>query len=116
MGADRDGLTLHLVPLEYWRACDASQPYVPETFGADGFIHCTDDAKELMAVGNRYYVADRRVYIALVIDKARVKAEVRYDDPECAYPHIYGPLNRDAIVRVVPAPRDTDGRFLPLRI
>ena len=111
-----DGQTFHLVPLEYWRVCDAARTYLPESFDAEGFIHCTDDAKELVAVGNRYYAADRRVYVALVIDKARVKADIRYEDPARVYPHIYGPLNRDAIMRVIPAPRDTDGRFLPVKV
>jgi uncharacterized protein (DUF952 family) len=105
--------TFHLVAAEYYRACDASGPYVPESFAADGFIHCTDGAQNLVDVANRYYKDDRRMYVALVIDISRVSAEVRYEDPQRIYPHIYGPLNRDAILRVIPVLREADGTFLP---
>ena len=106
-------LTLHLVAAEYFRDCDRAAPYVPEAFGTEGFIHCTDGADELARTGTRYYRDDRRMYVALVIDKRRVRPDVRYEDAARAYPHIYGPLNRDAIVAVVPVLRDADGSFLP---
>jgi uncharacterized protein (DUF952 family) len=110
--AGRDGLTYHLVAAKYYRDSDAAGPYVPESFDADGFIHCTDGAEHLAEVANRYYAEDLRMYIALVIDKARVQPEIRYEDPEAVYPHIYGPLNRDAIIRVVPMLRSAGGAFL----
>jgi uncharacterized protein (DUF952 family) len=56
------------------------------------------------------------MYIALVIDKARVKASIRYEDPGRIYPHIHGPLNRDAIVTIVPMLRNADGTFLPPKV
>lgn len=108
-------ITFHLVPGEYYRDADASAPYVPATFAEEGFIHCTDGADNVAAVGNRYYRDDRRMYIALVIDKRSVQAQIRYEDEDRIYPHIYGPLNRDAIVRVVPVLREADGTFLAPR-
>jgi uncharacterized protein (DUF952 family) len=105
--------TYHLVAATYYRDCDAAAPYVPEAFASDGFIHCTDGAQNVADVANRYYKDDRRMYIALVIDRARVAPEVRYEDPERIYPHIYGALNRDAIVSIVPMLREADGTFLP---
>ena len=106
-------LTLHLVPAEYFRDCDRDAPYVPPAFEADGFIHCTDSAEELARTATRYYRDDRRMYVALVIDKRRVRASIRYEDEARIYPHIHGPLNRDAIVTVVPVLRAADGSFLP---
>jgi len=107
------GLTLHLVAAEYFRDADRGAPYLPPGFADDGFIHCTDGVEELARTGTRYYRDDRRMYIALVIDKARVLADVRYEDERRIYPHIYGALNRDAIVAVVPVLRAADGSFLP---
>jgi uncharacterized protein (DUF952 family) len=101
------------MPAEYLRDADAGQPYLPAEFDRDGFIHCTDGAVELAEVGNRYYRGDLRMYVALVIDKRRVKAEIKYEDTARIYPHIYGPLNRDAIVRIVPVLRGPHGEFLP---
>ncbi|MBF6600470.1 MAG: DUF952 domain-containing protein [Dehalococcoidia bacterium] len=104
--------TLHLVPAAYFRDGDRSAPYVPERFDDDGFIHCTDGADELAATASRRYRDDRRMYVALVIDKRRVRASIRYEDERRIYPHIHGPLNRDAIVAVIPVLRAADGAFL----
>jgi glutathione S-transferase len=94
-------------------AADGPEPYVPKAFAAEGFIHCTDGAEELARTANRYYRADPRTFVALVIDVRRVAPPVRYEDEAHIYPHIYGALNRDAIVAVVPVPRAADGSFLP---
>ena len=113
-GAVHD-FTFHLVAEEEFVATDPSAPYMPAAFGRDGFIHCTDGAEELARTANRYYRDDPRPFVALVIDKSRVDAPVRYEDEARIYPHIYGPLNRDAIVAVVAMPRGDDGTFLPPR-
>lgn len=107
------GVTYHLVAGEYYRDSDRSAPYVPEAFAADGFIHCTDGADNLVATANRRYAGDRRMFVALVIDTSKVAAEIRYEDAAGIYPHIYGPLNRDAIVDILPMLRAADGTFLP---
>ena len=77
-------------------------------------MHCTDGAQNLVEVGNRYYRNDLGQFLVLYVEKARVKSPIKYEDPEEIYPHIYGPLNRDAIVDVRPAPRNPDGSFLPV--
>ncbi len=109
------GLTYHMVPREYYEAQDSQQDYKPEPMqaGREAFIHCTDGAENLAATGNRFYTADRREFIALLLDLAKLTSPVRYEDPNRIFPHIYGPLNREAILKIVPFPRDEQGRFLP---
>jgi uncharacterized protein (DUF952 family) len=102
----------HLVPREEFERQDPAADYLPVAFPTDGFIHLTEGADELAAVGNRYYRDDPRPFVALVIDLNRVRAPVRYEDPRRVYPHVYGPLNRDAIVAVLDVPRQPDGTFL----
>ena len=110
--ADRlSGLTLHLTPEDVWNRQADDETYVPEAFAADGFIHCTDGETNLLKVGSQYYVADRRPYLVLDIALDRVTAPVRYEDPGHIYPHIFGPLNRDAVVNVRRAVRLADGTF-----
>jgi uncharacterized protein (DUF952 family) len=106
-------ITYHLVAGSYFRDCDSSAPYTPESFADEGFIHCTDGPDNVAAVANRYYRDGQRMYVVLAIDKDALTSEVRYEDPERIYPHIYGPLNRDAIVKVLPILREADGTFLP---
>lgn len=106
------GLTYHLVAEPYYRSQEPDKPYVPEDFERDGFIHCTDGVEALVRVGNRYYRGDPRPYLILTIDKGRVAPEVRYEDAVRRFPHIYGPLNRDAIMKTRPAPRLPRGAFV----
>jgi uncharacterized protein (DUF952 family) len=105
-------LTFHLVPKEYFDVLDPHTDYVPRDFARDGFIHCTDGADEMAHTANRYYKSNAEPHYYLYIDKTRVRAPIQYDDAARTYPHIYGTLNRDAIVAVRAAQRKADGTFL----
>jgi MFS family permease/uncharacterized protein (DUF952 family) len=106
-------ITFHLVPQKYFDALDANQDYTPNDFDREGFIHCTDGADEMARTANRYYQSNAEAHYYLYIDQARVRAPMRYDATPRIYPHIYGALNRDAIIAVRPARRNADGIFLP---
>ena len=85
----------------------AGSPAVGQPF--DGRLKIIHETATLRVA----YRADSRPFLVLVIDLARVRAPVRYEDPRRVYPHIYGPLNRDAIITVLDVPRAPDGTFLP---
>lgn len=104
-------ITLHLVPEERWLADDGGSDYTPERFAEEGFIHTTLGDDEVLAVGNRYYVADPRPHLVLTVALDRLAAPWRFDEAGPLYPHVYGPLNRDAVVGVRRIRRDVDGRF-----
>jgi len=105
-------ITYHGTPKPYFDSLDPARPYVPRDYAKDGFIHTTEGREALALALNRYYKGDRDPYVVLVIDQDRVTAPVRYDDDARVFPHIYGPLNRDAIMRVVDIERAHDGTFL----
>jgi len=75
------------------------------TLAEQGFIHAAT-AEQVALVANAFY-RDVPDLLLLVIDPALVGPEIRYEpvpgqaDP---YPHIYGPLNLDAIVETRPLP------------
>lgn len=104
-------VTLHLTPVDVWRAQADGPEYLPEAFAADGFIHCTDGEELVLEVGNRYYKSDPRPYCLLTIEPKRVVAKIVYEDPGERYPHIYGPLNTDAVISVRGVGRSPDGVF-----
>ena len=106
-------LTFHLVPQTYFDSRNPQADYVSEPFATDGFIHCTDGADEMARTANRYYQSNSAPHYYLYIDKARVRAPIRYDAEPHIYPHIYGALNRDAIMAVRLAKRNADGTFSP---
>ena len=60
----------------------------------------------------RYYKTSAEPWVVIYIDQDRVTSPIRYDDPAEVFPHIYGPLNRDAIVAVKAIDRAADGTFL----
>ena len=63
-------------------------------------------------------IVDGTVYVGagvgdlLAIDLARVAAPTVIEDPDGHFPHIYGPLNLDAVTGVRRVTRDDSGRFL----
>ena len=109
-------LTFHGTPAAYFDSLDPTAPYVPADFERDGFIHCTDGERRLADTLSMYYSDSPGEWLVLYIDKDRVTSPIEYEDPEHVFPHIYGPLNRDAIVAVRPIGRMDDGRFwAPMR-
>ena len=107
-------MTLHLVSEPVWSAQQLLTEYRPERFAAEGFIHCTDGEKLVIEVGNRYYRDDPRPYLVLDVDLDRVTAPAMYEDAERQYPHVYGPIERDAVVRVRRVDRANDGTFIAI--
>ena len=105
--------TYHLTPAEWWAASDRALPLGAPSLAGEGFIHCTDGATEMVTTANRHYAEDQRAFVVVTIDLERVTSPWTVDDPGRIYPHIHGPIDRGAIVNVVPAPRDDGGVFLP---
>ena len=102
----------HYTPADYYAKFAPGEDYTPPEFAQEGFIHSTDGAENMANVANAIYKEDPRDFLALYIDKTRVKSPIKYEDPGEIYPHIYGPLNADAIVDKRPALRGPDGTFL----
>jgi glutathione S-transferase len=106
-------LIYHLVPARYYANRRRQAEYFPKPFAQDGFIHCTKDPREMARVANRFYKTERGPHVYLYIDTKKVKPKIKYEDTAKKYPHIYGGLNRDAVVAVKPARREVDGTYLP---
>lgn len=104
-------VTLHLTPEPVWLEQRAPRAYRSEQFSREGFVHCTDGEVAVLAVANRYYRDDPGPFLLLDIDLARVAAFVTYEDAERRFPHIYGPIERDAVRCVRRVERGTDGTF-----
>lgn len=103
-------LTYHLVAVADYDPTAAE--YLPAAFAGEGFIHTTRTPALLAEVANRYYRADPRPYLLLTVDLARLTVPWRYDAAGEDYPHLYGPLNRDAVIAIAPMPRAADGTFV----
>ncbi|MBL0385870.1 DUF952 domain-containing protein [Tumebacillus sp. ITR2] len=91
-----------LVPAPYWAQYEGKAEYLPRDYDEEGFIHATRGDELLERVMNRVYATYEGELLLLVIDEERVTSEVKYEQASDGnlYPHIYGPLNTDAIVEV----------------
>ena len=106
----------HIAAAADWaRACRDGQ-YTMSTRGRtlaeEGFIH-TSTAGQVALVANAFYQGESDLLL-LVIDVGLVDSQIRYEHvPGQAqpYPHIYGPLNIDAVVQTRPFEPDPDGQF-----
>jgi uncharacterized protein (DUF952 family) len=110
--------TFHLVPAEAWAAAEAAfasgTPYAAGSLATEGFVHCTDGVEALGATFDRFYASDPRTFEALTLDLDAVGVPWRYDDPGKPYPHVYGPIRREAVLAVARVGRGPDGRFAGL--
>lgn len=100
-----------------WERAKRAGEYTMSTIGktlADvGFIHASGPA-QLAGVANTFYKGVTEDLLVLVIDTRRVRARIRYEDvPGAAapFPHIYGPLNADAVIAARPLLAGPDGEF-----
>ena len=87
----------HIVWPEAWAAIDGDL-YEHASLAAEGFIHCSFD-HQIDGVIERYYSGADSV-ILLEIDSNKLTSEL-INEPSTGgeiYPHIYGPINRDAVV------------------
>lgn len=93
-----------------WVACMPSGFYRSPSLDSEGFIH-SSKADQLTRVANTHF-PNRDDMQLLHIDPELVHAEIRWEPAAGSlYPHVYGPLNLDAVVAVTPVFRDPDGRF-----
>jgi uncharacterized protein (DUF952 family) len=106
----------HIAAAADWERAQEDGEYKISTRGkslADvGYIHAST-AQQTAPVANAIYGGDTDLLV-LVIDADRVGPEIRYelvpgwDEP---FPHIYGPLGVDAVVKTLPLERDRSGRL-----
>ena len=60
----------------------------------------------LETIANRFYRAQPGEWVILAVDLEKVEAEVRWEAADGhLFPHIYGPIEQCAVIRVVPFPR-----------
>ena len=109
-------LIYHIAEAADWEQAQRDGQYTMSTRGRtlaeEGFIHAST-ASQVALVANAFYQGEPDLLL-LVIDTERVGPELRYEqvpgqpDP---YPHIYGPLNLDAVAQTRPFSPGSDGRF-----
>jgi uncharacterized protein (DUF952 family) len=112
---------LHLMLEADWVSMRPGESVRPASLATEGFAHCTTGEELMLRVANSFYRGLPGDVVAVVIDPDRVAAPIKWEfppgaDPHAAtpFPHIYGPINHDAIVGIRRFQRGTDGSYIGL--
>ncbi len=101
-----------------WQGAQAVGEYVQSTLDTTlaevGFIHCSFP-HQTMEIANRKF-SDRENLVLLLIDEDKLTSPIKYEGAPSGrpgtFPHIYGPLNVDAVYAVLPLEKDAEGKFI----
>ncbi|MBB4687082.1 DUF952 domain-containing protein [Amycolatopsis jiangsuensis] len=111
-------MILHICSRGEWAAVPADGAYRAPSLDDAGFIHCSDPGTVVLPANDVY--RDHTDLVLLEIDPAEVDSPVRWEDgvpprrDGIWFPHVYGPIPRNAVVAVHDFPVEPDGsRKLP---
>ena len=101
----------HITTADAWAAAQTAGEYEAPSLADEGFIHCSGDEAQTLRVVERLY-SEVTGLIVLDVDVIRLKAEVKREPSRSGeiYPHIYGKINLDSVVRIRELTLDADGR------
>ena len=102
---------LHITKREYWEKAKLQGVYRGDTLDSYGFIHCSTSKQIVKVANNLFHSQKGLVLLYIVTSKVRSKIKYEFAGSEELYPHIYGPLNIDAVIKVVNFEPAKDGRF-----
>ena len=104
----------HITSSAAWVEALEAGVYLAPSLEAQGFIHCSEiSAEQLIAVANHLY-AGQSGLVLLLLEAEWLEAAVRYEEFETSgtfFLHVYGPINLDAVVQVLPFLPQPDGTF-----
>ena len=102
---------MHICKREAWEKALARGVYETDTLEEDGFIHLSY-SHQVVRVANFLY-AQQKDLLLLCIDPDKVLSEMKVEQLGTSEPfaHLYGPLNLEAVVRVLEFPPNSDGTF-----
>ncbi len=103
-------LIYHLVTPAAWQAADPVR-YEASSLATEGFIHCSNRGQVAWAA-NRFYREEPEL-LMLGIEVDRLGSAVRDEDGGNGqlFPHVYGPIERQAVTSITPLARGPDGSW-----
>ncbi|GAA4342140.1 DUF952 domain-containing protein [Flaviaesturariibacter amylovorans] len=92
----------HVTTAAEWKAAQEKGQYEAASLPVEGFIHASADERQVRGVLERYF-AGQTDLVKLSIDPDKLEHELKWEVATSVseeFPHIYGPLNLDAVVKV----------------
>ncbi|MEI8131324.1 MAG: DUF952 domain-containing protein [Leptolinea sp.] len=107
-------IVFHITSAKTWEICLTTGQYISDTFETEGFIHFSGK-EQVVATANRYYQGKKGLLLLQVVVN-RLAAKLKYEAAPSGemFPHLYGPLNLDAVEKVYPFEPEENGEFVSL--
>ena len=111
---------LHITTRAAWDEAQTHGEYTAPSLSIEGFIHCSTRSQVLPVAENFY--KGQKALVLLVIDTALLSSALQWEAPSEhiphvgvpegeKFPHIYGPINLNAVVKVVDFEENEIGEF-----
>jgi len=110
----------HITSLREWQEAQQRGEYRAESLETEGFIHCSTNT-QILPVVEKYYRGQGGLLL-LMIDPSLLSSDLKWEPPSGGapppgvpdgdlFPHIYGPINMDAIVKTFDLEANLDGKY-----
>ena len=111
--SDKNGLIVHICKHGDWEQATSRSAYQADSLFSEGFIHCSQPG-QVLEVANRFFAQEQDL-VLLWLDPKLVQADIRWEPADgLFFPHIYGPINLEAVKAVKRFKPDSDGIFRQL--
>jgi uncharacterized protein (DUF952 family) len=109
-----DEMIYHIASKQAWESALTAGQYAIDTLEKEGFIHFSEK-RQVVATANRYYQRNTGLLL-LQVSVKRLAAELKYEAAPSGelFPHLYGPLNLEAVEKVYPFEPESNGEFVSL--
>ena len=114
----------HITSRSAWGQARQRGEYRPESLETEGFIHCST-GPQVLPVVEKFYLGQHELLL-LMIDPSLLASDLKWEPPTGGapppgvpegdlFPHIYGPVNLEAIIKAVDLTSNPDGNYyLPI--
>ena len=112
----------HITTQAAWAAAQGGVEFRSPEFDEYQFIHCSTPEQVLLVANSLF--AGRSGLVMLLVDPTKLKSPVRWEPAHSAtgrlppvtqegfFPHVYGPINLDAVMRTVDLVPNEQGNFI----
>ncbi len=106
-------LIFHITSRAAWDEAQEKGKYVADSLVGQGFIHCSKSG-QILRVANSLYSGQHGL-VLLAVDPAELKSPLRWEPGQDLtteiFPHVYGPINVEAVYNVLDFEPNPDGTF-----
>ena len=114
-------MIFHITSRIDWNAAKERGDYRAESLATEGFIHCST-ISQVLPVAENFYQSQSGL-VLLLIEPTLLSSPLKWEAPSGGnpppgvpqgdpFPHIYGPINLAAIVKVVDLQKNADNKFV----